>query len=111
DLANTSLEALRLNYPDHPSLVDGEFVPREKEADNRSWLAKATLGLIESDTPLPPGQTRAGQDVLRQYQEAEDQIPSELLPENQPESSEEAEQPAEQSGRSWWSYMTFGLFD
>jgi outer membrane protein assembly factor BamD len=111
DLADASLETLKLNYPDHPSLEDGAFVPREKEADNRSWLAKATLGLIESDAPLPPGQTRASQDVLRQYQEAADQIPRELLPENQPKADEQDEEAAEKSGRSWWSYATFGLFD
>ena len=37
---------LKLNYPDHPSLVDGQFVPQVSESDNRSWLSKATLGLI-----------------------------------------------------------------
>lgn len=108
DLADSSLETLKLNYPDHPSLVDGKFVPSEREADNRSWIAKATLGLIEHDTPLPPGQTRASQDVIRQYEDAEDQIPGELRPENQKatEQVDEAD-----NGRSWWSYMTFGLFD
>ncbi|CAD5107929.1 outer membrane protein assembly factor BamD [Zestomonas carbonaria] len=112
DLAASSLETLKLNYPDHPSLDNGEFAPREDEADNRSWLSKATLGLIENDTPLPPGQTRASQDVLKQYQDAQDAIPSELLPENQ-EAIEEDDREAEAKGkgRSWWSYMTFGLFD
>ncbi|MBD9485383.1 outer membrane protein assembly factor BamD [Pseudomonas sp. PDM14] len=112
DLAATSLETLKLNYPDHESLVDGNFVPREEEADNRSWLAKATLGLIESDTPLPPGETRASQDVIRQYEDAEQEIPDELKPENQAELEEE-EQEAEgnSSDRSWFSYMTFGVFD
>ncbi|WP_300655454.1 outer membrane protein assembly factor BamD [Pseudomonas sp.] len=106
ELAATSLEALKLNYPDHPSLVDGEFVPRE-EADNRSWLTKATLGLIESDTPLPPGETRANQDVVRQYEDAEEQIPEELK-------SPGVDQPNQKTQgrkRSWFSYMTFGLFD
>ncbi|MET1081096.1 MAG: outer membrane protein assembly factor BamD [Pseudomonas sp.] len=108
DLAGTSLETLKLNYPAHASLESGEFVPLEEEADNRSWLAKMTLGLIETDTPLPPGQTRASQDVIRQYEEAEESIPSELKPENQTEQEDGA---AQDSGRSWWSYMTFGLFD
>ena len=114
DLAATSLEALKLNYPDHPTLVDGQFVPVEEEADNRSWLAKATLGLIESDAPLPPGETRASQDVIRQYQDAQEEIPDELLPENQDEEAQEdLESEAEGNGddRSWFSYMTFGLFD
>ena len=101
ELASTSLETLKLNYPDHPTLADGRFVPLEEEADNRSWLAKATLGLIESEAPLPPGETRASQDVERQYEEAEDQVPQELR------SAAE-----EKTGkRSWFSYLTFGLFD
>ncbi|MFP6850601.1 MAG: outer membrane protein assembly factor BamD [Pseudomonas sp.] len=101
ELAATSLETLKLNYPEHPSLVDGKFVPLEEETDSRSWLAKATLGLIETDTPLPPGETRASQDVIRQYEDAEEQIPDEL----------KAGQTEEQPSRSWFSYMTFGLFD
>jgi outer membrane protein assembly factor BamD len=113
DLAATSLETLKLNYPDHPTLVDGQFVPLEEEADNRSWLAKATLGLIESDAPLPPGETRASQDVIRQYEEAQEEIPDELQPENQDEAEEDLESEAEgnSADRSWFSYMTFGLFD
>lgn len=103
DLAATSLETLKLNYPDHPSLENGEFVPLEEPDDERSWLAKATLGLIESDAPPPPSQTQASQDVQRQYQEAVDQMPAEL------KSSEQGEPQARK--RSWFSYMTFGLFD
>ena len=103
ELAATSLETLKLNYPDHPSLVDGQFVPREEEADSRSWLAKATLGLIETDTPLPPGETRASQDVVRQYEEAEQQIPREL--------QQDAKTGETAKKRSIWSYLTFGLFD
>lgn len=113
DLAATSLETLKLNYPDHPNLVDGQFVPREEEADNRSWLAKATLGLIESEPPLPPGETRANQDVIKQYEDAQEEIPDELKPENQQEVQEKQhEAEANSSGdRSWFSYMTFGVFD
>ncbi|MNN58122.1 Outer membrane protein assembly factor BamD [compost metagenome] len=112
DLAASSLETLKLNYPEHPQLVDGQFVAREEEADNRSWLAKSTLGLIESDAPLPPGETRAAQDVIKQYEDAKEQIPTELLPENQDEvREEEHESEANDSDRSWFSYMTFGLFD
>ncbi|PTU73983.1 outer membrane protein assembly factor BamD [Pseudomonas mangrovi] len=106
--ANAALETLRLNYPEHASLVKGEFVPREKESDGRSWLARATLGLIETDTPLPPGQTRANLDVQRQYQEAKSQIPSELQPDAE---HAEVEDSSESADRSWWSRMTFGLFD
>lgn len=105
DLAATTLETLKLNYPDHPSLDDGEFVPRTREADTRSWLSRATLGLIESDTRAPDS-TRANRDVLRQYESAAQDLPDELRP-----VLREAEAEQEKSGRSWWSYLTFGLFD
>jgi outer membrane protein assembly factor BamD len=113
DLAATSLDTLKTNYPDHPSLDDGKFVPQQDEADNRSWLSKATLGWIGNNTdPLPPGETRANQDVQRQYQDARDAIPKELLP---PEDGGTADQQQpmgdEAKSRSWFSYATFGLFD
>jgi outer membrane protein assembly factor BamD len=59
------------------------------------------LGLIETDTPLPPGETRASQDVIRQYEDAEEQIPDDL----------KAGTREEKPSRSWFSYLTFGLFD
>ncbi|MBD8576446.1 outer membrane protein assembly factor BamD [Pseudomonas syringae] len=114
DLAATSLEVLKTNYPNHPQLEDGQFTPREPEADNRSWLSKATLGMIGSSAPLPPGETRANQDIVRQYQDAKSAIPKELLPENQDELDEQAEEADKAAGkksRSWFSYATFGLFD
>ena len=103
DLAARSLETLRLNYPEHASLEGGKFVPVEQEADNRGWLSRATLGLIESDTETPDN-SRANRDVLRQYENAAQDLPDELRP-----ALKEAEQESE--GRSWWSYLTFGLFD
>ncbi len=112
ELAATSLETLKLNYPDHPSLVDGQFQPKQTESDGRGWLSKATLGLIETDTPLPPGETRANQDVVKQFQDARAEMPQELLPKDEngdpilPVGPKEAEK-----DRSWFSYMTFGLFD
>ena len=112
DLAATSLETLKLNYPDHPSLADGEFQPKQTESDGRGWLSKATLGLIETDTPLPPGQTRANQDVIKQFQDARDEMPKELLPKDENGDPIEPPGPKEaDSNRSWFSYMTFGLFD
>ncbi|MDY7561907.1 outer membrane protein assembly factor BamD [Pseudomonas sp. 10B1] len=111
-LAATSLEVLKLNYPNHPSLVDGQFVPQVSDADNRSWLSKATLGLIENRPPLPPGETRANQDVIKQYQDAKDAIPKDLLPDNQDQVDEEQHQAqGNTNDRSWFSYMTFGVFD
>jgi outer membrane protein assembly factor BamD len=114
ELAATSLETLKLNYPNHPTLVDGQFVPTVAEADNRSWLSKATLGLIESSPPLPPGETRANQDVQKQFQDAKDAIPAELKPKDgNGDAIEEENHEAEgnNSDRSWFSYMTFGVFD
>ena len=109
-LAATSLEVLKDNYPNHPSLVDGQFVPQVSNADNRSWLSKATLGLIESSTPLPPGETRANMDIQKQYQDAKDAIPAELKPKDADGNIIEAPE-AEGKSRSWFSYMTLGLFD
>ena len=113
ELAATSLETLKANYPNHKSLEDGEFVPQQDEADNRSWISKATLGWIGSNTdPLPPGETRANQDVQRQYQDAKEAIPKELLPPEDGGTADQ-EQPSAEEGRSrsWFSYATFGLFD
>ncbi|WP_312598535.1 outer membrane protein assembly factor BamD [Stutzerimonas nitrititolerans] len=104
DLAASSLETLTLNYPEHASLENGKFVPLEQEADNRGWLSRATLGLIESDVETPDS-SRANRDVLRQYENAAQDLPDELRP-----VLKEAEQ-EESNERSWWSYLTFGLFD
>lgn len=101
DLAQTSLDALVLNYPDHPSLVDGKFVPRETMEGDRTWLNTLTLGLFEDngESATPPGRTQAATDVINQYQDAEEALPADLLP------------PEEKKKRSWFSYLTFGLFD
>ncbi|GGL96570.1 outer membrane protein assembly factor BamD [Pseudomonas asuensis] len=110
ELAATSLETLKMNYPDNPSLDNGEFKLKQRDEDERSWLARATLGLVDRPSePLPPGETRAAQDVQRQYEDAKREIPPELLPENQPAggASEDSQTPH----RSWFSRLTFGLFD
>ena len=103
DLAETSLATLKLNYPDHRSLRKGEFVPLETEDDTRGWLSRATLGLIDSET-APVDASRANRDVLRQYENAVQDLPEELRP-----VLKEAEQG--DKDRSWFSYLTFGLFD
>jgi len=107
ELAETSLETLKLNYPQHPSLEDGKFVPSEQEADGRSWLSRATLGLIETENKAPDA-SQSNRDVVRQYENAAQDLPDELRP-----VLEEAEAGNDQpdEGRSWWSYLTFGLFD
>ncbi len=54
DLAQDSLDVLVLNYPDHPSVSDnGEFISNYSfDGPERSFINKATLGLI--DRPTPP---------------------------------------------------------
>ncbi|GLU37650.1 outer membrane protein assembly factor BamD [Pseudomonas citronellolis] len=110
DLADSSLQTLKLNYPDNPSLKDGQFVPREDDDSSRSWLAKATLGLIDSNTAPPQMETQASKDVMRQYEDARQQIPRELQPEHQDEETEKPDTSGKKS-HSWWHYLTFGLVD
>ncbi len=109
ELADSSLETLKLNYPDHPSLDGGEFVPREKEEDNRSWLSRATLGLIETETKAPD-LSQSNRDVVRQYENAAQDLPDELRPVLK-EAEADAASEEQRKSRSWWSYLTFGLFD
>ena len=100
DLAQTSLSTLQLNYPEHPSLASGTFKAREKDTDNRSWLSKATLGFIGSNEDLRPQQTQASKDVIRQYENAAEQIPDSVrtaINDDQPK-------------RSWLNRLTFGVF-
>ncbi|MBF7142949.1 MULTISPECIES: outer membrane protein assembly factor BamD [Pseudomonas] len=114
DLADTSLQTLKYNYPDHPSLKDGQFVPLKEEADDRSWLSKATLGLIEgNDAPPPPSESRANQELAKQYQDAKDNIPRELRPADEGGTADDApaDTDAPKPHRSWFSRLTFGLFD
>jgi outer membrane protein assembly factor BamD len=108
DLATTSLQSLKLNYPDHPTLNGGRFTPVDGEI-RYSWLAKRALELVDkAEAPLPP-QTNANKDILKQYQQAEQEIPEELLAPWQREKKQEAA--AEKANRSWWSRLTFGYFD
>ncbi|MFF7706074.1 outer membrane protein assembly factor BamD [Pseudomonas sp. NPDC007930] len=111
DLASTSLETLKLNYPDNPSLKNGQFVPQTAEEDNRSWLSKATLGLIEGKAPSPPTSTRAQEDLMRKYQDDKDNMPKELFQKSDGGTADESTEPADApKKRGWLSYLTFGLF-
>ncbi|KAF1071856.1 MAG: Outer membrane protein assembly factor BamD [Pseudomonas citronellolis] len=110
DLADSSLQTLKLNYPDNPSLKDGEFKPREDDDNSRSWLAKATLGLIDSNTAPPSMETQASKDVMRQYEDARQSLPAEVkASENGEDTSTNADEP--KKSHSWWHYLTFGLVD
>ncbi len=79
DLANTSLEVLRLNYPNHPTLASGSFKPVVKELQDRDWFTRTIARWVGSNNdPLPPGQTRADVDLERRYQDALEEIPREI---------------------------------
>lgn len=47
DLAEKSLELLRLNYPEHPSLESGEFNFKYAEIKDKSWWNILTFGLVK----------------------------------------------------------------
>lgn len=104
ELETTSLKTLELNAPNHPTLENGRFVPSEQAIDERSWLARATLGLIEGEVPAPT-QSNASLDMERQYQQAVQDLPEELR------ASATSDATAAPGKRSWWSRATFGLFD
>ncbi len=100
DLAETSLQSLQINYPKHPSIASGTFKAREKDTDNRSWLSKATLGFIGNNEDLRPQQTQASKDVIRQYENAAEEIPD----------SVRSAINDDQAKRSWLNRLTFGAF-
>jgi outer membrane protein assembly factor BamD len=53
ELAQTSIDTLKVNYPDHPSLSDsGEFDVAQVDEADQSWINKVSLGLF--DPPQPP---------------------------------------------------------
>lgn len=79
DLANTSLEVLKLNYPNHPTLSGGNFRPVVKELQDRDWLTRTVARVVgTSKDPLPPGKTRADEDIEKKYQDALEEIPSDI---------------------------------
>ena len=49
--------------------------------------------------------------MIKQYEDAKQAIPRELLPENQEELDEQEREAKGEKDRSWFSYMTFGMFD
>lgn len=55
DIADESLQVLRLNYPQHPSLdARGQFISRFETGDasgDRSWLNRLTFGLFDRAAP------------------------------------------------------------
>lgn len=79
DLASSSLAVLKLNYPNHPTLAKGQFKPVVKELQDRDWFTKSIARWVGSNNdPLPPGQTRADEDLQKRYQDAVEEIPKEI---------------------------------
>lgn len=79
DLANSSLEVLKLNYPKHPTIASGTYKPMVKELADRDWFSRTVVRWVGSNNdPLPPGQTRANQDLEKRYQDALEEIPQEI---------------------------------
>ena len=105
DLADNALLTLQTNYPDHPSLKDGEFrhhvEPAQKDA---GWFKSMTTGLLDKAL-TPPSMNRETQmerEMEQQYQNARSALPKDI---RAPQREEQ------QPKRSIWSRMTFGLFD
>lgn len=92
DLADASLATLQQNYPDHPSLnkrsqkrdkklaQKDRFNPDYKETASRSWLNRASFGLLGTDNRLeqPPTRTQADREIQRQLKDAEESLPKEI---------------------------------
>lgn len=103
DLADSALETLKLNYPEHPALVDGEFKHHvEPAVAEMDWIEAASVGLIDAVTAPPPrmAKTQMEREMERQYQDAAASLPREIR--------------ASQNGephRSFWNRITFGLLD
>lgn len=79
DLANASLEVLKLNYPKHATLASGQFKPVIKELQDRDWFTRTLARWVGSNNdPLPPGETRADEDLQKRYNDAVEEIPKEI---------------------------------
>ncbi len=79
DLANDSLAVLKLNYPEHPSLVNGQFNAQYKEPSSRRWLNTMTFGLLDRKTASQPPQTlQANKEMERHYRDALEELPKEI---------------------------------
>lgn len=78
-LADSSLETLKLNFPNHPTLSGGKYKPMVKELADRDFFSRTVVRWLGSNNdPLPPGQTRANVDLEKRYQDAVEEIPSDI---------------------------------
>ena len=78
-LADSSIETLKLNYPNHPTLSSGKYKPMVKELADRDIFTRTVVRWLGSNNdPLPPGQTRANEDLEKRYQDALEEIPNDI---------------------------------
>ncbi|TVP89932.1 MAG: outer membrane protein assembly factor BamD [Pseudomonadaceae bacterium] len=101
DLADAALLTLQDNYPEHPSLRNGEFrhhvEPRQRDA---GWIEGMTIGALDKllTPPTVAGGNMMDREMQRQYNEAVSNLPREV-------------RAPQQQRRSWWNRLSFGLLD
>ena len=104
ELANNALLTLQTNYPEHPSLKDGEFQHHVEPAQrDAGWVESMTVGLLDK-VMTPPAMNRDTQmerEMEQQYQAALNALPRDI---KSPQQDQKAK-------RSIWSRLSFGLFD
>jgi outer membrane protein assembly factor BamD len=106
ELAETSLEVLRANYPEHPSLEGDSFRHHVEPAKRERGMFTGMAGNLLDKVMTPPSRntgTQMEREMQQQYLEALNALPREI---RAPSQDVEEEQ-----GRSIWSRITFGLFD
>lgn len=102
DLADSALETLTLNYPEHPALVDGEFKHHvEPSQPEMGWMESASVSTLNALTAPPPRtvKTQMQRQMDREYQDAVAALPREVRVHG------------EEGRRSFWNRITFGLID
>lgn len=92
ELAGDAAKLLAINYPEHPALDKaGNFDYWDESGSERTWLNLLTLGFYGKFDKPPSYDSRIIYNPV--------DIGKDELPENS------------EAKKSWWSWMTFGLFD
>tara|TARA_R110000751_G_C13702177_1_gene473489 strand:- start:81 stop:1070 length:990 start_codon:yes stop_codon:yes gene_type:complete len=102
DLSDSALETLKLNYPDHPALVKGEFKHHvEPSQPEMNWMESMSVSALDAVTAPPPRtvKTQMQRQMDREYQDAVAALPREVRVHG------------EEGRRSFWNRITFGLLD
>lgn len=95
DLSEQAAQTLASNYPEHPALdKNGNFKYRsDVSGEDRSWLNKATFGFYDNTEP-------PGYDSRHIYNSASQQL-----------AEKEKGEDTNPNKKSWWHWLTFGIFD